>query len=33
MGLADSFPGFSPPARRKVGERLHGEKCAELFGI
>ena len=27
------FRGFSPLARRKVGKRLHGENCAELFGI
>src|SRR6266487_3286032 len=25
--------GFGAPARRKAGKRLHGENCAELFGI
>jgi hypothetical protein len=25
--------GLSPPARSKAGKRLHGENCAESFGI
>jgi hypothetical protein len=25
--------GLGAPARRKAGKRLHGENCAELFGI
>ena len=27
------FLGFSPPARRKVSKRLHGQNCAESFGL
>ena len=34
MGLADSFPGVQSAREDwKVGKRLHGENCAELFGI